>query len=233
MSRFLPRLFTAAAAFVLALAACVAFTASPAAAQPGNESASTAQVAVPILNYLANNDVCDSWIEAQNIGNDFTRVALAVWGAPAFCPPQCAGPLKVECSGLLKPGSSWNFLGAQIPSGSKSGILFSFTAKQLSDIGVDLGFDDIVADVLCETLFFNVVGDCDDYRGFKKAYNEGLVFAGIPLDRAIGSVLAVEVLRHCPGDQTPGAEVSSKYGGIAGIDLGAYDPVFGGYAYYV
>jgi hypothetical protein len=78
-----------------------------------------------------------------------------------------------------------------------------------------------------------VVGDCDDYRRFKKAYNEGLEFAGIPLDRAVGSPLAVEVLRHCPGDQTPGAEVSSKYAGIAGIDLGAYDPVFGGYAYYV
>ena len=116
----------------------------------------------------------------------FSKAALVTWGEPGFCPPQCAGPLKVECSGLLKPGSTWNFLGAQVPGGSKSGILFSFTAKQLSEIQVDLGFDDITADVLCETLFFGVVGDCDDYRRFKKAYNEGLEFAGIPLDRAAG-----------------------------------------------
>ena len=32
---------------------------------------------------------------------------------------------------------------------------------------------------------------------------------------------------------TPGVEVSSKYNGIAGDHLGAYDPVFGGYGYYV
>ncbi|MFQ5459383.1 MAG: hypothetical protein ACE5EL_01175, partial [Anaerolineae bacterium] len=191
------------------------------------------QVHLPILNFEGQNDVCRSWIEVQNMGSEYSKAALVTWGEPGFCPPQCAGPLKVECSGLLKPGSTWNFLGAQVPSGSKSAILFSFTARQLSDIGVDLGFDDIVADVLCETLFFSVVGDCDDYRRFKKAYNEGLEFAGIPLDRAVGSPLAVEVLRNCPGDQTPGAEVSSKYGGIAGSLLGDYDPVFGGYAYYV
>jgi hypothetical protein len=191
------------------------------------------QVHLPIMNFQGQNDVCRTWLEVQNVGSEFSKAALVVWGEPGFCPPQCSGPLKVECSGLLKPGSTWNFIYPQVPNGSKSGILFSFTARQLSQIGDPLGFDDIVADVLCETLFFNVVGDCDDYRRFKKAYNEGLVFAGIPLDRAYGSPLAVEVLRHCPGDETPGAEVSSKYAGIAGIDLGAYDPVFGGYAYYV
>jgi hypothetical protein len=166
------------------------------------------------------------------VGSEFSKVAMVIWGEPGFCPPQCSGPLKVECSGLLKPGSSWNFLRPQMPGGAKSAILFSFTARQLSDIGVELGFDDIVADLLCETLFFNVVGDCDDYRRFKKAYNEGLVFSGIPLDRAAGSPLAVEVLRHCPGDETPGAEVSSKYSAISGNRLGAYDPVYGGFSYY-
>jgi len=45
--------------------------------------------------------------------------------------------------------------------------------------------------------------------------------------------LAVEVLRHCPGDVTPGVEVSAKYIGIAGSHLGHYDPVYGGYGYYV
>ena len=61
----------------------------------------------------------------------------------------------------------------------------------------------------------------------------GLTFAGVPLEDAYGSPLAVEVLRHCPGDQNPGVDVSSKYPGIAAAHLGMYDPVFGGYTYYV
>ncbi len=193
------------------------------------------EVHLPILNFQGMDDVCRTWIEVQNVGSEYKKAVLVTWGEPGFCPPQCAGPLKVECSGLLKPGSTWNFLGAQVPTGSKSGMVFQFSAKQLSEVGVDLGFDDVVADLMCETLFFGVVGDCDDYRRFKKAYEENGDFAGIPMnDRVKGDgILAVDVLRHCPGDVTPGVEVSSKYNGIAGRHLGAYDPVFGGYAYYV
>ncbi|MCB9176287.1 MAG: hypothetical protein H6648_03940 [Caldilineae bacterium] len=194
------------------------------------------QVHLPILNFQGQDDVCRTWIEVQYLGCDPSKAVLVTWGEPGFCPPQAAGPLKVECTGLLQGGSTWNLLGAQIPTGSKSGILFKFTAKQLSDVGLDddLGFDDVVADLMCETLFFGVVGDSDDYRRFKKAYNEGLDFAGINQRIAAGAgVLAVEVLRHCPGDVTPGVEVSSKYNGIAGTHLGAYDPVFGGFGYYV
>ena len=192
------------------------------------------QVHLPILNFLGQDDLCESWIEVQYLGCDFAKASLVTWGEPGFCPPQAAGPLKVECTGLLKPGSTWNLLGAQIPNGSKSGILFKWTARQLSEIGVDLGFDDVVADYMCETLFFGVVGDSDDYRRFKKAYNEGLEFGGVPLDRAVGDgLLAVDVHRKCPGDVTPGVEVTSKYNGIAGTHLGVHDPVFGGYGYYV
>ena len=192
------------------------------------------QVHLPILNFLGQDDLCESWIEVQYLGCDFAKASLVTWGEPGFCPPQAAGPLKVECTGLLKPGATWNLLGAQIPNGSKSGILFKWTAKQLSEIGVDLGFDDVVADYMCETLFFGVVGDADDYRRFKKAYNEGLEFGGVPLDRATGGgALAVDVHRKCPGDVTPGVEVTSKYNGIAGTHLGVFDPVYGGYGYYV
>jgi hypothetical protein len=112
-------------------------------------------------------------------------------------------------------------------------MMFSFTARQLSEIGVRNGDDDIVADYMCEQLFFGVVGDCDDYRRFKKAYNEGLTFADVPMSRAYGSPFAVEVLRHCPGNITPGVTVTSKYSGVSGLMLGAYDPVYGGYSYHV
>ena len=192
------------------------------------------QVHLPILNFQGQDDVCRTMIEVQYIGCNPSKAVLVTWGEPGFCPPQAAGPLKVECTGLLFPGSSWIMQGAQIPTGSKGGMLFKFTAKQLSDVGIDLGFDDVVADLMCETLFFGVVGDADDYRRFKKAYNEGLDFAGINQGTAAGSgFLAVEVLRHCPGDVTPGVEVSSKYIGIAAAHLGFYDPVFGGFGYYV
>ena len=192
------------------------------------------QVHLPILNYLGQDNVCTTWIEIQHIGCEPAKAALVVWGAPGFCPPQAAGPLKVECTGLLKPGSSWTMLGAQIPSGAKSGILFKFTARQLKEIGVDLGFDDVTADYMCETLFNGVVGNNDDYRRFKKAYNEGLEYAGIPMDLAAGGgFLAVDVLRKCPGDVTPTALVTSMYDGIAGSHLGTYDEDFGGFGYYV
>ena len=146
------------------------------------------QVHLPILNYIGNDDRCNTWIEVQNVGSEPVKAVLVTWGEPGFCPPQAAGPLKVECTGLLKPGSTWNFVDNQIPTGSKSGMLFKFSTRQLSDDGLDaiFGFDDIFADLMCETLFFGVVGDCDDYRRFKKAYNEGGTFAGIPLDLAAG-----------------------------------------------
>jgi hypothetical protein len=197
------------------------------------------QVHLPILNYIGNDDRCNTWIEVQAVGPDPMKAVLVTWGEPGFCPPQAAGPLKVECTGLLKPGSTWNLFTDQIPTGSKSGMLFKFSAKQLSDVGLDatFGYDDILADLMCETLFFGVVGDADDYRRFKKAYNEGSDFAGIPQDIASGAkdggILAVDVLRDCPGDVTAGVRVTSKYNGLAGSHLGTYDPVYGGYGYYV
>ncbi|MFQ5340728.1 MAG: hypothetical protein ACE5F6_04185, partial [Anaerolineae bacterium] len=93
------------------------------------------QVHLPILTWLGDEaDACSVVIEVQNVGNDFTKAAIMFWGAPGACPPQCNGPFKVECSGLLKPGSTWNFIGpdapAQVPAGAKKGIVFSLRADQ-------------------------------------------------------------------------------------------------------
>jgi len=193
------------------------------------------QVHIPILNYMGQDDVCSTMVQIQNIGCQVAKAALVSWGEPGFCPPQAAGPLKVECTGTLKPGSSWIMIGAQVPTGSKGGIVFKFSGRQLSEDGIDAGEDDITADYMCELLFFSVVGDADDYRRFKKAYDEGLVFDGVDLSLAVpgDGGLAVDVHRTCPGDQTPGVDVTSKYNGIAGTHLGVYDEVFGGYAFYV
>ena len=135
---------------------------------------------LPILNFQGQDDVCRTWIEVQNVGREFAKAVLVTWGEPGFCPPQCAGPLKVECTGLLKPGSTWNFLGAQMPDGLEERHALQVHGQAAQRDRPDVRRqDDIVADLMCETLFFGVVGDCDDYRRFKKAYNEGLEFAGI------------------------------------------------------
>ena len=129
------------------------------------------------------------WIEVQAIGGEPMKAVLVTWGEPGFCPPQAAGPLKVECTGLLQPGTTWNLMGDQIPTGSKSGMLFKFSTQ--AAVGrrawtTTFGFDDIFADLMCETLFFGVVGDADDFRRFKKAYNEGGDVRGHPAGPGAG-----------------------------------------------
>jgi hypothetical protein len=192
------------------------------------------QIHLPILNYEANENVCQTVIEVQNIGAWDSKALLVVWGAPGFCPPQCTGPLKVECSGLLRPGSTWNFIGAQVPSRAKSAMVFSAPALQVP--GIAGGNNDVFADLLCEALFHNVVGNCDEFRRFKKAFNEHgrwqtanywFDFGQYP-----GASLAVEVVRKCPADGNPMANVTSAYSGLADEMLGAYDNVYGGFAFF-
>ncbi|RIL09886.1 hypothetical protein DCC79_09690 [bacterium] len=179
---------------------------------------------LPILSFLGNDPVCKTWIEAQNIGDRPAKGLLVVWGPPGFCPPQCAGPLKVECSGLLVPGSTWNFLGAQLPSTAKSGVVIS---ADTYDMGKD-----IFADALCEALFNTVVGNCNEWRRFWKAYTEHGKWGPFDFGYAACQPMGVEVLRTCPGDVRPDLDVTSSYGGLAGEFLGAWDPIAGGFAFY-
>ncbi len=192
------------------------------------------QTHLPILNYEANENVCSSVIEVQNVGAWPSKALLVLWGAPGFCPPQCSGPLKVECSGLLVPGSSWYFMGAQLPSRAKSGMVFSAPAMDVPGGAAASG--DIFADLLCQTLYHEVVGNCDSYRRFKKAFSENGIwwasnyafdFAAYP-----GASMAVEVVRKCPGDANPMVSVTSAYSGLSDEMIGAYDPVYGGYTFF-
>ena len=184
-------------------------------------------VQLPILGYLGNDAVCNAWVEAQNIGDRPAKALLLVWGAPSYCPPQCAGPLKVECSGLLAPGSAWNFLGGQLPQSAKSGLVISAN----NDVWGPSG-GDYFADALCETIFHSVVGNCGEYRRFLKAYTERGTWFGFDFGYAPCQPLAVEVLRNCPGDLRPDVRVTSSYAGLAGEFLGTYDKVYGGFAYF-
>jgi hypothetical protein len=210
--------FVVAAALALV---AFAFSGTPAGAEPTPGT----QVHLPILTWFgAEPDACDVVIEVQNVGADFTKAMVIYWGAPGSCPPQCQGPIKVECSGLLKPGSTWNFIGpgglGQVPPGAKKGIVFSLDYRQIAG--------DIVADYVCEVVFATVRSDCDAYRRFKKSFDEngGRRFFGFSV---VGEPVAAEVVRKC---QSPNLGIDnpivSAYSGIAGPMLGAADPVFGG-----
>ena len=161
---------------------CLPTAPAAAASQSTRTGSSASRCTCPSSTSRARTTSAAPGSRSRYIGCEFAKAVLVTWGEPGFCPPQCAGPLKVECTGLLKPGSTWNFLGAQVPDGLEGRHRSSSSRAQAALRGRPRpsASDDIAADYMCETLFFGVVGDCDDYRRFKKAYNEGLTFAGIP-----------------------------------------------------
>lgn len=175
------------------------------------EQASPGFLALPMLNHLGKDDVCRSWVGLQNLGDEAAQAVAVYWGRPLPGQP-CAGPLAVECSGLLAPGATWSLMGAQIPTGSQSAMVFSVTTRRLSTLGVDLGFDAPAASHLCAALSSDpFLGDCAAYARFREAWATGGTFAGLPLGLVAGPPLTAQVLRHCPGDPTPGVEVSGSY----------------------
>jgi len=187
---------------------------------------------LPVLDGLGDGTACDTSIVVQNVGQDISKAALITWSTPGDCPPQSAGPLKVECTGLLKPGTTWTLSGGQVPTGSHSGVLFSFTAKLLSEIDVDLGLDDIAGDYLCELLFFNVIGDSGDAQRFLRAYTLGLSFDGVPLDRAAGGAIAASVGRSCPEGARP-PSLTAAYRALGGADVSGFFQTDGTFRYVI
>jgi hypothetical protein len=179
--------------------------------------AALAQAWLPAMDRL-DTPGCRTDVAVQSMGDQYSKLVLVVWGEPGTCTPDCAGPLKVECSALLKPGTTWHFLGAQIPAGSVSGAIFSFTAQQISAIAPGFpGDDDVVADYMCEALFFGTVGDCGDYRRFKHAFDNGLEFSNLPMALVYGAPIAVQVTRRCGTEGSAGA---STYTAPRGADIG-------------
>jgi hypothetical protein len=102
----------------------------------------------------------------------------------------------------------------------RSAALFSFTARDLSDLGLDMGFDMPAADLVCENLFFELLDDATAYASFLRAYVAGGSFADMPLGTLRGAPLTAEVVRDCAADDL-GAELArSAYGGVASSELG-------------
>ncbi len=203
---------------------------------------------LPILNFLGDWDLCETLISVQNLGRDDAKAILVTWGEPGFCSPRDAGPLKVTCSGLIRPGATWRFSSVAIPNGSKSGVLYRFTTRRLSEIGVDASVDRVVADLICETLFYgpflpfsalesgsaDIAASGGDWSRFRPAIYEGLTLEGIPLDLAAGDgVLAAQVDRECPSATVPGNVDRSAYNAVPGTRLGTCATREDGHRYHV
>lgn len=179
-----------------------------------------AHLFLPVM--VPESDNCLPELAVQNLGQEPSKVVLVTWDAQGPCAPQAAGPLKVECSGLLAAGTSWIFGRAQLPNGSRSGALFSFSARLLSELGVRLPMDDVAADWMCESLFFGVVGDADDFERFLKAFRDGSNWASVPLGRIVGAPIGAWWTEDCggaqPSYQAQRPALASRYS----FDEGAY-----------
>ena len=112
-------------------------------------------------------------------------------------------------------------------------MLFSFNTKTLDEIGIDPGSDITVADHMCDLLRSDVRGDCVAYEEFRRAFDPGDSFAGVPMDRAVGVGLAVHVERRCPGDESASNDASSEFSGVGANSLGVFDPARDGHVYHV
>lgn len=172
---------------------------------PGQPGAGR-RVQLPAIDHMGGDE---TWIQVQNLGSRPSKVVLVTWGDYSnSCPPQAPGPLKVECSGLLVGGSAWTFRGTQLPSAARSAIAYSVPAETA---------DDACADA------FEAVGLHSAWRQWENQWRAG--FYGV------GERLAVAVNRRLTQENS--VAVSSAYTGVSENMVGVYDPVFGGFMYYV
>ncbi len=173
-------------------------------------------------------DECEGWLQVQNVGDRDTIALLVFWGEPGFCPPQAAGPLKAECSGLLRPGSAWSFLDSQLPFGARSAVAYSLSSEIVEpQPGQEIPFGLLVCDEV-----FRIAGSHGDWLAFDQAYQQRGTWRDFDFGEYQGEPLAISVNRNCPDPVNPGARVNAAYIGISSDMEGAYDPKFGGYTYY-
>jgi hypothetical protein len=132
-----------------------------------------------------------------------SKAILFLWGEySGFCEPQSPGPIKVECSGLIRPGSAWTWRGPQLPSSAVGGIAYAVSPE--------------LADAAC------VAATQLPWRTWEDKWQAG--------EWGAGSLLVSSVNRKLQAG--PQEYVASAYTGISEYMEGVYDPQFGGFMYY-
>ncbi len=204
---------------------------TPTPAVPPPYAPGAPEVNLPALAQLRLDDECLATVRIQNVGVEDTKALVAIWGPAGSCAPGRPAPGVVLCSGLVRPGATWEFA-SPLPSQSRSAIVFSLTTKTFAEIGVHPVNQPAtvpVADAFCDELrrSASIYGG---YDVFRLAYDTGSTYGVTPMRRAWGAPLAVQVHRSC--EDPPGIDlgVESSYSGASGPDLG-YAAAGESYAY--
>jgi len=172
---------------------------------------------------------CETWVTVQNVGDRSIVPLMVVWGDPGFCPPQAAGPLKAECGGLLRPGSAWRFAAGQVPTGSRSAVVYAMSAETVEvQPGTKVPFGALV----CEDINLYVVGRDLEWVRFDAAYRMRGLWRTYDFGKYLSEPVAVVVNRTCPDVTDPNQKVSAAYIGISSDLEGAADPRSGGHGFY-
>ncbi|MEO8083930.1 MAG: hypothetical protein ABI780_08915 [Ardenticatenales bacterium] len=181
--------------------------------------------ALPVVNFFGEDDLCESWIAVQNIGDGPAQPVVAyVTNAPEGTPTPTVTPVPWQislkymsaCGGLLRPGGTWSFVGAQVASGARSGFVLSLDGATLAAAGADASEgDDDQGARLCQRLKARVGGDSVAWQRFYTAWRNGDDWEGLPLGRMAGPPLAVTIHRFCPGQMAPGSDATSAYTALA------------------
>jgi len=191
------------------------------------EQAGQFSIQVPIINYIGkSNQNVESFVQVQNVGDRPTVAVMFLWGEySGYCAPQAPAPLKVECSGLLKPGSAWVWEGRMLPPNAKSGIIYSVSPDPVPANFVkpapswpDPYPGETIDQYMC---------DAAGRVGWKPWFESWRLRPDLQ-----GTQLSVDVLRRGPGQPDPTRRVTGDYNGVSRDLEGRYDPIFGGYSYY-
>ena len=184
--------------------------------QSEDEASDVRPLALPALDLLGMDDVCEIWVSVQNIGDEPSQAVMVNWRA--LDGPE--GLDSPECSGLIAPGGQWDFLWRPLLVQTLSGMLFSFKAVPMGDLGVPVDPSveaQLVGSYFCEQFHWFATGKPEIYAEFRAAYAEGDAFFGIPMAAAKGSALNAQVLRSCAPPPLSRVEVSSSYPALVSL----------------
>ncbi len=196
------------------------------------------RIQLPVLNRIDDGKTEQTLIEIQNVGRADTVIILFLWDDySAGCAAQSPGPKKAECSGLLKPGASWQWQLLHLPKWARSGIAYSvqtgplpagFTRPNLSWPQPYPGqtIDEYMCAAAQDAVERNPYDPWDDHPYYAwRSWEEfwKLHFQGQPV--------AIEVDRIGMSAAT-GAYLSGGYEGFSRDMEGVENPVDGGYGYY-
>ncbi len=177
------------------------------------------RLALPVLGTVGATHVeVQTTISVQNVGDAPTQAVLVVWASGQGSAAVSDKPLAAICSPTINPGVSWQIESDAIPSGTRSGLLYSVDPIALPEAG-----DDVQA---CHQAFAALVAEGDAWQTLDEAFQGGTGWQGLDWGTGRGQPLAVQVLREAMGAAGE-ASLSAAYAASCAADDGS-----GEYSYF-